>query len=183
MPVVRKAIINGFTLDAAITENHNYDSEVTSYPVEIGGDITDHVRARPVTVDMECVVSDTPIGIMQQIRSGTTLPSDDALAALLGMRSAREPVTIETSLKTYTNMVLQNFSIPRSNNNGAALRFNVSFIQIEFITNNRTTIQTSSPRGQNKRNLGNKSLKEVAEAQAAAIGGTLRSLNNIFPTL
>jgi hypothetical protein len=175
-PEIKKTILNGFTVDATVTEDHNYESEVTSYPIEKGADITDHVRARPVTVSMECIVTDTPIGIMRDIRSGTTLPSDDILKKLLQMRDAREPITIETSLRKYENMVLQSFSIPRSNTVGDALRFNASFIQIELVTNNRTTIKTAQPRGQNKRNLGAKALKDAA---IQTFTPTLRAVRNL----
>lgn len=170
------AIINGFYLDSAVTEEHQYESEVTSFPVEQGADVTDHVRAKPIVVTMEAIVTDTPIGLMQQIRSGTSRPSDDALAKLLGMRSARQPVTIETSLRTYTNMVLQSFNIPRSGTNGDCLRFSATFVQVELVTNNRTTIQTAQPRGQKKKNLGAKALKDAA---IESFTPSLRAVKNL----
>ena len=53
--------IKGFPIDAAITEEHTYDSEVTSYPVESGSDITDNVRTLPIEITIEGLVSDNPL--------------------------------------------------------------------------------------------------------------------------
>jgi hypothetical protein len=148
--------INGFLIDATVSETHEFSSEVTEHPVENGADVTDNVRARPIRITMDCVVSDTPIGFVRDVRGENALPSDDAYALLIDLRDSREPVDIETSLRTFENMVLESLSIPRSPQNGDALRFTASFVQIQLVTNARTTVRTAAPRGQKARNLGNK---------------------------
>lgn len=180
-------IIADLELDASISEQHGFESEVTEHPVEEGADIADHVRARPIVVTIEGVVSDAPIGPVATRRTANALPSDDALAKLLAIRDAREPVTIQTTLgnkspnevgKVYQNMVLTSLSIPRDSATGFALRFSATFTQIQLVTNERTTVRVSVPRGAKKVNLGNKPSAPVA---ANAIPATVPQVNPFKP--
>ncbi len=165
-------LIDGFEIDATLAEDHAFDSEVTEHPVEIGADITDHVRARPIEVTIQGLVSDTPIGALAERRGfdgvsePAALPSDVAFSNLLGIRDAREPVTITTSLKTFENMVLESLSVPRSARTGHALEFTARFRQVELVTNQRTTVPTAVPRAASKRNLGHKASADPTSAEA-----------------
>lgn len=163
-------LINGYPLDVAISEDHDFESEVTEHPVEIGADITDHVRARPIRVSLEGVVSDTPIGDVVAQRSQFTLvngeaftkPSEEAFAFLLAIRDAREPVTIETSLRVFENMILQSLAVPRSSSNGDALRFRATFVQVQLVTNERVTVRVKLPNAAKKVDRGNRASADAA---------------------
>lgn len=48
-------------LDAIVSEGHELPSEATEHPVEEGVDITDHVRRKLVTLEIQGVVTSTPI--------------------------------------------------------------------------------------------------------------------------
>src|SRR5574342_5520 len=104
--------IDDYLIDVTVAEEHELPAEVTAHPVEDGADITDHVRLTPISVTLEGIVSDTPIGRLAEQRAPDGRPSDDAYAFLKLVRSRREPVTIETSLETFTNMILQHLSVP-----------------------------------------------------------------------
>lgn len=167
-------LIDGYPIDCAITEEHTVDNEVTEHPVEKGADITDHVRARPIVVALEGVVSDTPIGLIAGQRGDrddngrlVNRPSDDARTWLLDIRNRREPVSIETSLGGYTNMLLESLSFPRSSKDGDSLYFRVTFRQATFVTNDRTVIRTTQPRTSGQVNRGNKPTTTVAKPPAA----------------
>ncbi len=160
--------IGGYRIDATLTEDHQFESEVTEYPVESGSAVTDNVRLKPIVVMLEGVVSDTPIGVIATARANQTaapdaelafLPSDDALAMLLAIRDAREPVSIESSLKTFDDMVMTNLSVPRDSETGHALRFSATFQQLKVVTNLRTTVQLARPTG-----LGNRVPKVVRKS-------------------
>ena len=161
--------IDGYLIDAAISEDHAFDSEVTAHPVEDGADVTDHVRARPITITVEGVVTDTPIGSAVAERGDDALPSEDAFARIMAIRDAREPVTIETSLGTFDNMVLQAFAVPRSSGNGESLRFRASFVQVQLVTTERTIVKVAVPRAAKKKNLGAKPSAELGGAGARAV--------------
>lgn len=159
--------INNYLIDAALSESHSYPSDVTSFPVEKGetSDLTDHIRNEPIEVEIEGIVSNTPIGATALARENETaeageelefLPSEEALARLERIRARRLPVTIQTSLKVYENMALIGLDVPRDPTTGRALRFTARFRQITTVTNLRTTIRTATPAGRAKTKLGAK---------------------------
>lgn len=154
-------LIGDYQIDASLSETHSYSCEVTEYPVEQGSAISDNVRPKPIVVTIEGIVSDTPIGSIADLRNGNgdQLPSVGALAALLAIRDARQPITIATSLSRFENMVLTDLEIPRDSKTGAALCFTATFQQITIVTNLRTTVRTikkrtAKPSGQGQENLG-----------------------------
>ncbi len=153
-PEASIVMIDGFSIDASISEEHGFNSEVTEYPVETGGDITDNVRAKPITVTLECIVSDTPLGDFVNIRDSGSIPSVIAYSRLTKIRDKREPVTIITSLDTFENMVLTDLSIPRKAETGHAIEFSATFQQIILVTNNRSTVRVAISTGDRK-DLGN----------------------------
>ncbi len=72
--------IDGYEIDAFTLEEHALESEITDYPVESGGDVTDHVRKKPQRFQCTGVVSDTPIGPMKAIRDAQGFISDTVVA-------------------------------------------------------------------------------------------------------
>lgn len=47
--------------DAVTSENHNTDAAITDHPVEVGANITDHVRTEPTRVSQEIIITNTPV--------------------------------------------------------------------------------------------------------------------------
>lgn len=168
-------IIDGYEVDAALSEQHSFDSEVTAHPVETGADISDHIRAMPITVTLDCVVSDTPVGVLSTRRDNTTLPSEDAFSLMLAIRDLREPVTIETSLRDFPDMALQKLSMPRSSRDGDSLRFQATFVQVKTVTSTRATVRVDVPRGKKKSTLGFKPAPEVSRPTGEGGVGLLPS--------
>jgi hypothetical protein len=152
--------VDGYVIDCAITEEHAFESEVSTYPIETGGDVTDNVRNLPIKVTIEGIVSDTPVGAVldRRLADGDLpgFPSDDAYNRLKLIRARREPITITTSLATYDNMVLQNLTIPVDAKTGDVLRFTAVFQQVTLVTNLRTFVKVAIPAGRGKANLGPK---------------------------
>lgn len=166
--------IDGYVLDVNITEEHQFENEVTEHPVEKGSSISDNIRVKPDVVSMESIVSDSPLGEIAKLRSqgsndvNTISPTEEALAILKAIRKAREPVTIVTSLGTYTNMLMVSLTVPRDSKSGAALQFRTSFKQLDVVTNQRTTVRVAVPIASKKKTLGNKPSKEVTISPARA---------------
>lgn len=163
--------INDYVIDAALTEEHTLDSEVTSFPVERGIDITDHVRRLPRTVSIEGIVSDSPLGLAaiarQVIIDDNALPSDvppsiEAFAYLRQIYEAAQPVTITTSLGLYENMVMESLSIPRSAATGGALRFNATFREVRIVDVRRSRVRVSVPRASGTRRRGSSGVDPYA---------------------
>ena len=93
-------IIDDFLIDCSISENHTFDSDVTDYPVESGSNISDNIRPLPLVVEIEGVVSNTPIGLIADNRRGRTNP-DQSPADDAGLR--RGDVIVELNRKKIAN--------------------------------------------------------------------------------
>lgn len=166
--------IDGYVIDATITQNHTLPSEVTSHPVQEGSDVTDHVRNLPVSFDCECIVSNTPIGPVAALRGfsqsvgglvgGEALPSDDVYVHLLGVREAREPIVVDTPLQRYSDMILTNLTVPIESKTGDAIKFTATFTQLRLVSVDRTIVKVAVPRAKKKKNIGHKATKKGTEA-------------------
>ncbi len=148
--------IDGYPIDISTGETHTFPAEVTSYPVEKGADTADHVRAKPLKVSLDCIVSDTPIGLIttHSTRTDGSIPSGTMYQRLLALRDKGDPVVISTSLDVFEDMVLSDLSIPRDAGEPHQLHFKVEFTQFIFVTNNRTTVRVATPGGTGHKNLG-----------------------------
>jgi hypothetical protein len=148
--------VDGYAIDVAVRLESSGECEVTSWPVEVGANMTDHVRRKPAMVTLEGLVSDTPIGEMIAERATTTRPTSEAHERLQAILDAREPVTIVTERRTYTSMLLQKLTEPEDAGTGDGLSFTASFVEIILATNNRAFVRVEPPRGKKKNTRGNK---------------------------
>lgn len=138
--------VDGYLIDVEVSGDHRFEGDVTSYPVEEGAEILDHVSLKPIEISIQGIVSDTPFGATATERDGVDLPSRDAYEFLRTLRLSKTPVVLETSLDTFDDMVLASLSVPTSAQNGKALVFTGRFIHVEFVSNERSTIRVSVPR-------------------------------------
>ena len=174
--------IHGYLIDVATAVDHRRDAEVTEHPVEDGADIADHIRTLPAIVVVTGIVSDTPLSATAPRRLGD-LPSEEARAHFENVRLAREPITVETATRVYTNMVMQGYSEIVDGKSGDAFNFRATFKQIDLVSNNRTFITVKLPRARRKRNLGNKSAKSAPDQVPSPSSGTTKKrsvLDKIF---
>lgn len=144
-------LINEFPIDCTLSETHSFDSDVTEFPIESGSVITDNVRLQPMTIDLDCIVSNNPFGeiasnvITQSFSPDPDLPTQSlnalrssvAYQRMIDIRDKREPITIRTSRGTFTNMVLKTLGIPRDDKTGDAIRFTAHFIHVVIVENAR----------------------------------------------
>ncbi len=143
-PIVK---IGEVSVAASINEDHNIEASVTEHPVEAGSDITDHYRTNPRTLQIEALVTNTPIATgypgQTAINSLTSLITGDdpvlnSWAEIESYFDTEKIITIETSLKLYTSMVLTRFAVNRNAGNGQNLRFSCSARQIKIVTTEET---------------------------------------------
>lgn len=104
-----------YLMDLAVSEEFSFPGEATKFPVEKGADFTDHIRELPDEITLECIVSDTPIGIVSSDptrqpvtgpdgTTSTALPSAEALQRMRELKALGQPVRIETTLGVFTSM-------------------------------------------------------------------------------
>lgn len=61
-----------FHIDATLTENHSFESDVTENPVEDGVVISDHIDMKPESLTITGVISDTPLNFGASLQGAAT---------------------------------------------------------------------------------------------------------------
>lgn len=115
------------TFDTMVTEEHQFTSRVTYFPVESGTIVSDHIINQPDIVNLSGLISDTPLNLF--------FPSDRSITAfnqLIRIHEQRQIVDIVTGIKVYRNMALTSMEVPRTMKTGQTLTFNLQFQKIVF---------------------------------------------------
>jgi hypothetical protein len=135
--------IGGIQLDAFISEAHTNEVSLTSNPVELGAEITDHAVVQPKRLNIVAQVSDTPMGLAAfgQIvdlvtglfgtsTTGNITRSNAAYNALIQLQEEREPIDIQTKLKLYTNMIITNVGVKQDKNTSRIVGMPIDLQQV-----------------------------------------------------
>lgn len=128
-------------LDVTISEAHEWTNEVTSNPVELGSPITDHIQVNPDKLSITGMISDAPIdpAVIDQFQGNI----DGGLYSarlqthfdwLYFLARNREPITVYTRYKNYSNMAIASLNLPRDTGLGEALQFNIEFVNIRLVS-------------------------------------------------
>lgn len=149
--------IGDYPVDVFEKETHKFDNEVSNYAVEVGSDVTDNVRSLPDALTVEAAVSDTPFGAIAQdptrVGVGDLSISRDAFNRILKMRNDKLPLSVVTSLGTYTSMEILSFEVTREPKSFKGLVFTVQFQKIVIVENKRVTV--AAPNLAGKGSVGN----------------------------
>lgn len=134
----RQKTIGGIAVDAFLTESHTQSAEVTEYSVEEGSPISDHVTPAPDGLSITGIISPTSIYTSGN-ESGIdrVAECDQKFAELM---AKGEPVDVVTGLRAYTNMVITEYAVNRSAENGRSLEFSMTLVKIRVITSKITPI-------------------------------------------
>lgn len=145
----RRSQIDNITIDAVIHETHTSTAVCTENPIEGGSVITDHVALKPTELEIEGIITDTPVsfslidnatGIINTVKgfTGNKSRSIEAYDKLIKLQQSRRPFKAVTGLKVYNNMILENISVTRDANTGKAIIFKAQMKQI-LIAASKTT--------------------------------------------
>jgi hypothetical protein len=142
-------MIGPYIFDAALSEDHTSEADVTEFPVEDGSTFTDNVRIKPFRYKVNGIVTDTPLddGFRRKNDDGSTIvdtsttPSSQGKIALDGIFAARQAVTVITALQTYVNMVMKSLTYAQDGETGDTLPFMAEFVQINIVENVRGFIK------------------------------------------
>lgn len=91
--------------DVVVREAQRDEMVITDHPVEIGAAISDHAFLRPVEVEMQIGWSDSTGGYVGYAR--------DAYDELVALQRQREPFTLTTGSRRYTNMLISSISLQK----------------------------------------------------------------------
>jgi hypothetical protein len=139
--------IDTIQLDAAISESHEFNNQVTQFPVENGSTIADHVIRQPHVLTIEGFVTNSPVSLLGgalssisgAVGSGTRTESN--FTKLIELQNGKyNPTTkrfdrktfdVVTGLTVYTDMVMVSITFPRNGQTGDALNFNAKLQSIQ----------------------------------------------------
>ena len=127
--------VGSVELDVTVREEHRYTSRVTTYPIEEGSILSDHIINEPTSLTLEGIVTDTPLNILSTFNR-----SVDAFNRLIEIHENREIVTVVTGLKVYPNMAITLLNVPREIRTGQSLTFNIELQQVILDTSVRLEI-------------------------------------------
>lgn len=158
------------TLDACVKETHSRESPPTEFEIENGQTVSDHIIVKPFSLELEGVISDTPISI--EAAALTTLtsvatptagiilanagrkayalynavqdsnsPSQLAFKQLIELQSNKQPFDVLTSLRRYENMWIKNISVPRDAATGKILQFTIQLVELLLVSPQTVNLQ------------------------------------------
>ena len=143
-----------YFFDGVMSSDHYDQSVFTQHPVQSGASIVDHIYAMPSRVVIEGVFSDAMDSYQNgQYSSGSGSKSTNAYLQLLSIKDGRQPLTLATQLKTYTNMQIESIRAPKTYRSFTSVPMTVVFKQIILATTAPTT--TSSRPNQSQTTSGN----------------------------
>jgi hypothetical protein len=130
-----------FAFDAVNRQTHTRRLTVIRHPVEEGLAVSDHARREPDVIQLDGIVSDTPI-------SEGSIPGGAASGALGNLLNRahrellklnehfekREPVFLATSLRVYENAVIEQFSFSKSAGVGNAIEISISLVEVRIVS-------------------------------------------------
>jgi len=133
---------SGLLLDAVLTEQIDHESKVTSFPVEIGADITDHVIIEPSTYRITGIVTDTPIhwSATKYNNSDAKTRSVSAYEILRELWKSRELFSIKTGFLIIKDVVLLSFSTLKDPARASVFQFDAVIQQINIVSSKEATI-------------------------------------------
>lgn len=157
-PQVTKRSISTFSGYACLEENSNDELEITEHPVQRGANITDHAYLKPSTVS-----------IRFSYAPGTT-PLSQLYTELRDLQASREPFTIVTGKRVYSNMLFKSLSVNTDVTKENILSVIGNFQEIILVDVVSTTVPVRSKQKQPEKtdstqNTGDKKATPVDESK------------------
>jgi hypothetical protein len=161
--------------DASITESYSSPATVSDHSVEDGGDISDAVIPGNDLITVEGMTTNTPIAARVFGMDGATIASRGQTivvdgkqrsvqvwqasqpfdrvkridSALIALRNAKQRLTLRTSLREVSPVVIQSYDVQRDADSGTdSLPASLTFRQIRIATTQRVAVAASRQRHQ-----------------------------------
>lgn len=156
--------IGDLIIDATYSSNIKYSNTITDNPVERSGDfstgsyVSDNIYNNPITLDLQCAILDSPVGVIATTASVIDIFSGNIVANLVDrykgkgrnqiaaykiLRDMWEQGTIFTVV-SYTdvidNLVIESLDFPRDGQTGDRLLFTISLKRLEFAESLTTAV-------------------------------------------
>lgn len=180
--------IGELIVDAFLSEIHELRTEATEHPLENGSSFVDHIYNLPISIQLEGIISNAPMSLigLTAYRSFMNFKEGEsnnlletAFKKLENIFAQRQPISIQTSVKIYKDMVLESLSIERGG--GDFLKFRCTAKQIRITNQQRIEIPAPKVnRAQKKKNLGKQPAKELPKVEVEKIKKETSFLKSLF---
>lgn len=132
-----------YVFDAVFMLEHDQELITTNHPIQTGADISSHAYLMPARLTLNIGMSDamdsyaastTPQTTGQYPNyspwTGAGSKSVSAYQTILGLQAARQPLTVTTRIRTYSNMIITAVRPREDSRTIAGLRMSVDFKEI-----------------------------------------------------
>ncbi|WP_239692794.1 phage baseplate protein [Enterobacter roggenkampii] len=129
------------------------EADITSYPVESGAEVSDHVQIKNNTFKLSGIISETPLRLEKDLLysagvNGTRI--SQAIEYLDKMFDSRQPITLVTEQKVYENVILSGISYDYKSE--YAMQFDLEFEQIRLVS--KATVNVIATKTQGNKSVG-----------------------------
>ncbi|HIH6907319.1 TPA: phage baseplate protein [Enterobacter hormaechei] len=139
--------------DAVTDTGVRRQADITSYPVESGAEVSDHVQIKNNTFKLSGIISETPVRLEKDLLysagvNGTRI--SQAIEYLDKMFESRQPITLVTEHKVYDNVILSGISYDYKSE--YAMQFDLEFEQIRLVS--KATVNVIATKTQGNKSVG-----------------------------
>lgn len=163
------------------SESHSWSNSITSYPVEKGGNITDHIEPNQDVYTISGLVSDAPIDFFDLVGGVfSDKPTQTALDFFRNLAKTRSVVEISSKFFSYPSMLCKEIRCDRAAGSGERLSYSIDFIEAQFadtlltdlgditkVTKSATGAIKKKGTGALQKNVGKKAATAAAPSTAA----------------
>lgn len=125
-------------------EKHTHNLSITSHPVERGANISDHAYVQPAEVIMDCGFAGggslLDFTDTRNWQIGIGLTPAETLDSLIKLQESAEPITVVTSKRTYSNMLIASLGFSTEQKMRHVLTCSLTLKQILIADSKRVTV-------------------------------------------
>jgi hypothetical protein len=118
---------NHYTLafDANVSEVDTFSATVTDHPVEDGANVSDHIRDDPDEIQIDAIFTRTPVETLGLVISEVSTRAETMWQGLKQIFKNHSPVTVNTTVDNYPDMLITSLSRKRSATTGETVSFSL----------------------------------------------------------
>lgn len=128
--VYAKTSLGGYFFDATISEQHQFQSNITQNPVQTGVNVNDHIILQPIVITLQLFQSDC----LASVNDGKLVPAStrsiSAIATLYKLWYSRASMSLQTSLLTYKSMAIKSCMVSKDSTTQTAVKATVTLQQL-----------------------------------------------------
>lgn len=156
--------------DAVTDTGIRRQADITSYPVESGAEVSDHVQIKNNTFKLSGIITETPVRLEKDLLysagvNGTRI--SQAIQYLDEIFDSRQPITLVTEHKVYEDVILSGISYDYRSE--FAMQFDLEFEQIRLVST--ATVNVIATKTQGNKSIGGTVKQEVVNNAPKKIEG------------